>query len=124
MFGLSAFVFIYYGKDTVAGLLAIATPILFSVLTFVLGKDLEKAYIEIIGDNILVVDYYFGTKKEKTFSFSDITSAEIVSGYHVRGPAMTFGAIYYIVFKNGKKYLFKVICLPETMQLFKQYIDV
>ena len=76
-------------------------------------------------DVIYVVDYYWGIKKEKHISRSDITSAEICIGYSckVKGYRFSFGGMRYIVFRNNKKYLFKIIYLPETEEIFKQYLQ-
>ena len=88
-------------------------------------KDIENAYIEIKENEIIVVDYYWGVKKEKHISFSDITSAEICIGYShkVKGYRWSFAGMRYIVFKKDKKYLFKIIYLPETEEIFKQYLQ-
>ena len=87
-------------------------------------KDIEKAYIEIKDNEIYVVDYYWGVKKEKCFSFSDITSAEICIGYShkVKGYRLSFTGMRYIVFKKDNRYLFKIIYLPETEEIFNQYL--
>ncbi len=87
--------------------------------------DMDKAYIEINGNNIRVVDYYLGKPRTKTYSFFDITSAEIALGYspRVKGYRMGVAGIRYIVFKNKKQYLFKIIYLPETEEIFKQYLQ-
>ena len=83
-----------------------------------------KAYVEIHENDIYVVDYYFGVKKEKHVSFSDITSAEIHIGYsnEVKGYRFSALGMRYMVFKNGNKHLFKIIALPETEDLFRKYI--
>ena len=125
LFGLCAFACFYYGKNISAGVFVLAILVIITILAIIILKDISKAYINITGDNILVVDYYFGVKKEKTFPFSDITSAEIISGYshHVKGYRIAFGGLHYIVLKNNSEYLFKVICTPETKQLFRQYLE-
>ncbi|MBQ3183477.1 MAG: hypothetical protein IJB57_07390 [Clostridia bacterium] len=96
-----------------------------TVIIMVFIKDIERAYVEINGDKIHTVDYYFGIKKEKDFSFFDITSADIYLGksLKVKGHRESVSGIRYIVFRNGKKYLFKIIYLPETVEIFKQYIN-
>ncbi len=125
MFGLCAFVCIYYGKSLSIGLLVIFIAVLLTALLLMFTRDVEKAYIEIDGDTIRVVDYYCGIKKEKVYLFSDITSAEIVLGAfpQVKGYRIIKNGTQYIVFRNNKKYLFKIIRLPETEQLFKQFIN-
>lgn len=88
-------------------------------------NDMKKAYVEINGEDIQVVDYYLGIPKRKTYTFRDITSAEIVRGYshHVKGYRISAAGTRYIVFRNERKYLFKILYLPETEQFFKQYFN-
>ena len=87
-------------------------------------KDIVNAYIDIDESSIHVVDYYFGIKKEQIFSFSDITSAEIVLGFshRVKGYRVSAMGTRYIVLKKDNKYLFKVIHLPETENIFKEFL--
>lgn len=124
IFGLVSFACFYYAKSIVGGILVILAPILMTAIIFTHIKDIERAYVEIIENEIYVVDYYWGIKKEKHISFSDITSAEICIGYShkVKGYRLSFAGMRYIVFKKDKKYLFKIIYLPETEETFKQYL--
>ena len=124
MFCLLAFACFYYARSIVGGISAILIPILMTAIILTHIKDMKKAYIEIIDDEIYVVDYYWGIKKEKHFTFSDITSAEICIGYShkVKGYRFSFSGMRYIIFKNDNKYLFKIIALPETEKIFKKYI--
>ena len=77
-----------------------------------LGEEVKKIYFKEL------------IKKEKHISFSDITSAEICIGYShkVKGYRLSFAGMRYIVFRNNKKYLFKIIYLPETEEIFKHYL--
>ena len=88
-------------------------------------KDMAKAYIEIGENSILVVDYYFGIKKEKMFSFSDITSVEIAPGYSHRVKGYRYSAMgtQYIILKKDSKYLFKIMYSPEAASIFADYIS-
>ncbi|MBQ6996874.1 MAG: hypothetical protein IJN60_00675 [Oscillospiraceae bacterium] len=124
IFCLLSFACFYYAKSIVGGISVILIPILMTAIILTHIRDMESAYVEIIDDEIYVVDYYWGIKKEKHFTFSDITSAEICIGYShkVKGYRFGFAGMRYIVFKNGDKYLFKIIDLPETAEIFKQYI--
>lgn len=124
IFGLVSFACFYYAKSIVGGILVILAPILMTAIIFTHIKDIERAYVEIIENEIYVVDYYWGIKREKHISFSDITSAEICIGYShkVKGYRLSFAGMRYIVFKKDKKYLFKIIYLPETEETFKQYL--
>lgn len=125
IFGLVAFACFYYAQSFVGGISVIMIPVLLTVIILIHIKDMEKAYVEITENGICVVDYYWGIQKEKHISFSDITSAEIHMGYSHKVKGYRFSAVgmRYIVFKNGNKYLFKIIALPETEDLFKQYIQ-
>ena len=87
---------------------------------------MDKAFVEIVDDVVSVTDYYFGVKKEKTFSMCEIETAEILIGYSIRvhGYRYSNAGCTYIVFRgNGGKYMFKVICVPETKQFFSKYLN-
>ena len=125
IFGLVSFACFYYAQSIIGGILVIFIPILLTAIILLPIKDMEKAYVEIKENEIYVVDYYCGIKKEKHISISDITSAEICIGYShkMNGYRFSFAGMRYIVFRNNKKYLFKIIYLPETEEIFKQYIQ-
>ena len=124
IFCLGSFACFYYAKSIAGGISVLLIPILMTVIILNHIKDMERAYVEIIDDKISVVDYYWGVKKEKHFTFSDITSAEICIGYShkVKGYRHSTAGMKYIIFKNGDNYLFKIIALPETEEIFKDYI--
>ena len=124
IFGLVSFACFYYANSIASGILVIMIPVLMTAIIFTHIKDIERAYVEINKNEIHIVDYYWGIKKEKHISCADITSAEICIGYShkVRGYRFSFGGMRYIVFRNNKKYLFKIIYLPETEEIFKQYL--
>ena len=89
--------------------------------------DMNKAYVQIEGDNITVVDYYFFSKKERCFKIDEINTAEIAFGYsfRVRGYRYSMMGFSYIVFRNdNNQYLFKVINCPETNEFFSKYIEI
>ena len=67
MFGPGAFAVCYYGKSVVGGLLVLAVPVVFTLAVGIPVSDIKKAYVEISDNNIYVVDYYFGIRKEKHF---------------------------------------------------------
>ncbi|MBR2860311.1 MAG: hypothetical protein IKB86_00500 [Clostridia bacterium] len=124
IFGLLSFACFYYAHSFIGGISIILIPVLLTAIILIHIKDIEKAYIEIKDNKIYVVDYYWGVKKEQCFSFFDITSAEICIGYShkVKGYRLSFAGIQYIVFRKDNKYLFKIIYLPETEEIFKQYL--
>ena len=113
--------------NSVMPAVVILTPVLvLALLIAVSQKDMDRAFIKIVDDVITVTDYYFGVKKEKTFSMCDIETAEILIGYsiRVRGYRYSNAGCTYIVFRgNGGKYMFKVICVPETKEFFGKYLN-
>ena len=121
--GMLAFACIYYAESFIWGICVILIAVCLTVLILIPIKDLEKAHVEITDKDILVVDYYWGIKKEKHFLFSDITSAEVVPGSSIKIKGERIRQIPYIVLRNNKKYLFKIIYLPETETLFKQHMQ-
>ena len=99
------------------------------IVTFVIVTilDMNKAYVQIDGENITVVDYYWLSKKEKSFTFDEIKIAEIALGYsfRVRGYRYSMMGFSYIVFRNAdNKYLFKIINCPETNEFFSKYFQI
>ena len=106
--------------------LVILVPVLVLAILIVLTQmDMDKAYVEIVDDMIVVTDYYFGIKVEKVFSIRDIATAETLIGYsmRVRGYRYSIAGSPYIVFRDkNRKYMFKVICVPETKQFFGRYL--
>ena len=101
-------------------ILFISIPTVLIVLTYITMRDINKAYVEINRNSVLVVDYYFGIKKEQLFSFSDITYAEVVSAYSrkVKGYRYSFMGQRYIILKKNNKYLFKILYTPESENIF------
>lgn len=122
--GLGAFACFYYAHSFFGGILVISVPSFLIAIILIQVKDIEKAYVEIKNNQIYVVDYYCGIKKEKHILLSDITYAEIHPSYShkVKGYRANALGMRYIVFKKDKKYLFKILYLPETEQLFKKYL--
>ena len=99
------------------------------IVTFVIVTilDMKKAYVQIDGENITVVDYYWLSKKEKSFTFDEIKTTEIALGYsfRVRGYRYSMMEFSYIVFRNAdNKYLFKIINSPETKEYFCKYFQI
>jgi hypothetical protein len=105
----------------------ILTPFsLLTALIVTIQKDMGRAYVEVLSNTIAVVDYYLGIKKEKIFLKDDIASVDIQIGYslQVRGYRYTNAGMTYIVFRdNNAKYLFKIICTPETKEYFNDYLN-
>ena len=99
------------------------------IVTFVIvsSTDMNKAYVQIEGDNITVIDYYFFSKKERRFKIDEIKTAEIALGYsfRVRGYRYSMMGFSYIVFRNdNNKYLFKIINCPETNDFFSKHFTI
>ncbi len=115
----------FYAKSVADGILLILISVLPTAFILIPFIDIQKAYVEISDDQIRIVDYYCGIKKEKQIACSEITSAEIhihysrqVKGYRLGSPDYR----KYIVFKKDNKYLFKIIALPETEKIFEEYL--
>ena len=99
------------------------------IVTFVIVTiiDMNKDYVQIEGNDITVVDYYFFSKKERSFNFDEIKTAEIALGYSFRVRGYRYGMMgfSYIVFRNANnKYLFKVINCPETNDFFSKHFTI
>lgn len=124
IFALGSFACFYYAKSILGGVIMIILPAVLTFWYWITMRDMSKAYVEIDGDSIRVVDYYFGVKKERVFHFTDITSGEIALGYshRVKGYRYSVMGTRYIVLRKGKKYLFKIIYLPETESVFKRFL--
>ena len=120
-------VFLSIEVKSVTPALVILLP--FSALALwihVITRDMEKAYVEITGDTITVVDYYYGVRKEKQFRTCDIVSTELLSGYslRVRGYRHSYMGICYRIFRGEKgRYLFKLIDIPESSACFQRYLE-
>ena len=125
IFGLAAFACFYYAKSFTSGVLVILIPVLLTAIILLHIKDMEKAYVEFKENDIYIVDYYWGIKKETHISFSDITSPEICFGNPQKGNGyrFSFAGRRNIVFKKDNQYLFKIIALPATEEIFKQYLQ-
>ena len=125
IFVLVAFACFYYADGIIGGFSVIMLVIIMAALIEISCSDINRAYVEIVDNNINVVDYYCLIKREKHFVFQDIASAEIVAGYSFRVRGYRIGVIgsRYIVLRNAKKkYLFKIIYLPETKAIFEKFI--
>ena len=119
---MGSFLCFYYAESVVGGILMIILPTVLIAWILIRIRNISKAYVEIDGETIRVVDYYWGFKKEQIFSFSDITSGEIVLGGSLKVKGYSVG-MRYIIFKKDGKYLFKIIYLPETERVFKRFLQ-
>ena len=125
-FLFSSIVCSIYINSVMPAVLILAPVLVLAILIAVSQKDMDRAFIKIVDDVITVTDYYFGIKNEKTFSMHEIDTAEILIGSSVRvhGYRYSNAGCTYIVFRsNGSKYMFKVICVPETKQFFGKYLN-
>ena len=117
----------YYAKSILPALIILLAPGIPIALFFVTNRDMNMAYVEIMDQEIHVVDYYFGVKKEKMFLTSDIKTAESYWGgsLRIKGYRWHFGGMHYIVFRDGDgKYLFKILDLPETRDAFSAFVEI
>ena len=108
--------------------LIILIPVtLIVAFAIIVTTDMNKAYVQIEGNNVTVVDYYFFSKKERCFKIDEIKTTEIVLGYsfRVRGYRYSMMGFSYIVFRNAdNKYLFKIINCPETNEFFSMHLGI
>lgn len=123
LFVLAAVVFSIETHSPLPALLILLPVLLLTAIVAIMLSDVEKAYIEIDGDRIRVVDYYFGIKKEKCFSLREIERAKRVRGYSflTHGYQLRFAAYLQFRGANGK-YLFKVMDCPETEAFFRDFL--
>ena len=114
-------------RSILPALIILIPTILIVTFVIVTTIDMNKAYVQIEGNNITVVDYYFFSRKEKCFTIDEIKTAEITLGYsfRVRGYRYSMMRFSYIVFRNdNKKYLFKIINCPETNDFFSKHFTI
>ncbi len=108
--------------------LIILIPVtLIVAFAIIVTTDMNKAYVQIEGNNVTVVDYYFFSKKERCFKIDEIKTTEIVLGYSFRVRGYRYGMMgfSYIVFRNAdNKYLFKIINCPETNEFFSKHLEI
>ena len=126
LFIFAAIVCSLYISSIIPAAVILVPVLVLAILIAITQTDMDKAYVEIIDDVIISTDYYFGIKKEKTFFLRDISTAEILNGYSMRvhGYRYSNAGCTYIVFRdNSGKYMFKVMCVPETKQYFGKYLE-
>ena len=114
-------------RSILPALIILIPTILIVTFVIVTTIDMNKAYVQIEGNNITVVDYYFFSRKEKCFTIDEIKTAEITLGYsfRVRGYRYSMMGFSYIIFRNANnKYLFKVINCPETNDFFSKHFTI
>ena len=114
-------------RSILPALIILIPAILIVTFVIVTTINMNKAYVQIDGESITVVDYYFFSRKEKCFTIDKIQTAEIALGYsfRVRGYRYSMMGFSYIVFRNdNNKYLFKVINCPETNEFFNKYFTI
>lgn len=116
-------------SQSIAPIFLILVPLLsIAAIAIITQVDMEKAYVEIEGDRIRVVDYYCFRRKERTVFMHEIKNVKIVHGnsFAIRG--YRFGghiAAFYIVFRDeNNKYLFKVLNCPETNEYFSKQFEI
>ena len=126
LFLFMAIVCSLYINSVMPAVLILIPVLVLAILIAVSQKDMDRAFIEIVDDVVTATDYYFGIKNEKTFSMREIDTVEILIGYSIRvsGYRYANAGCTYIVFRdNVGKYMFKVICVPETKQFFSKYLN-
>jgi len=92
---------------------------------WIIHKDMERASVEVVGETVTVTDYCFGRKKERVFPLETLASAEILppGSLRIRGYRQNFACNYLVFYDAGGRYLFKLLCVPETVHFFGAYIQ-
>ena len=112
-------------QSILPAVIILITITLITVFVIITTIDMEKAYVQIDGESIIAVDYYFFLRKEKCFTIDEIKTAEIALGYSSRVRGYSMMGCSYIVFRNAdNKYLFKIINSPETKEYFCKYFQI
>ena len=118
LFVLAAVVFSLETHSPLPALLILLLVLLLTALVALRCSDFTRAYVEIDGDRIRVVNYLFGIKKEKFFSLREIESAECTVIQVSR-----FRSAPYLQFRGAnRKYLFKLYDCPETEAFFHEFL--
>ena len=108
---------------SIAPALIVAEIPLLAVLILIGIRDMNRAYVEINGDSIDVVDYYCFVKRKKSVSIQEIARMEILSRGSRKMRGLAYPLCSYLVFWDREgKYLFKLFYTPETMQYFEQLL--
>ncbi len=112
-------------QSILPAVIILITITLITVFVIITIIDMDKAYVQIDGESIIAVDYYFFLRKEKCFTIDEIKTAEIALGYSSRVRGYCMKGFSYIVFRNAdNKYLFKIIDSPETKEFFCKYFQI
>lgn len=117
----------YYARNALVGVLMVAPFVVFGGVYYRMTLDMNKAFVEFDGNEIRVVDYYFGAKREKTFLTADVASAQSLWGgsFRIKGYRWHYVGMHYIVFRDRDgKYLFKILALPETRDAFGAFVEI
>lgn len=118
LFVLAAVVFSIETHSPLPALLILLLVLLLTAIVALRCSDFTRAYVEIDGDRIRVVNYLFGIKKEKFFSLREIESAERTVIQVSR-----FRSAPYLQFRGAnRKYLFKLYDCPETEAFFHEFL--
>lgn len=119
IFVLCAVVGTVEARSPMPALVILPIPLFMTAGTALVHFDMTKAYVEIDGDRIHVVNYYFGIKKEKFFSLREIESAE-----RTMISVSKISCKYYLQFRGAnRKDLFKLYDCPETEAFFCEFIE-
>lgn len=105
-------------------LVILPIPVFMTAVIAIEYFDTTKAYVEIDGDRIHVVNWFFGIKKEKFFFLREIESVKRVSGYSPFLHGYRYRFAEYLLFRGAnRKYLFKLFYCPETEAFFREFIE-
>ena len=117
----------YYARNALVGVLMVAPFVILGGVYYRTTLDMKKAFVELDGNEIRIVDYYLGAKREKAFLTADVASAQSCWGgsFRIKGYRWNLVGMRYIVFRgeNGK-YLFKILDTPETRKAVGAFVEI
>lgn len=118
IFALLGFCVIYYAHHIVGGLFVLILPFILAVPVTISILDMQRSYIEIIGNQIHVVNYHFLRKNTTEYNLKDIAIIKqlLSSSFRLSGPRYPITGVSYLAFYNTKgHYLFKIMATPEAL---------
>ena len=119
---VTVFILLILDNEIILGVVILSIfALLFTLAAFRLC-DVEKAYVEILEDRIIVVDFYFSIEKTRSYTKEQIDNYYISYGYgDLRFIGYRYAWSEYIVFNDkNNKYLFKIFCNDVTKEAFKE----
>lgn len=114
-----------YAHSAVPALIASGSALLVFALLFPLLWDISHAYIEVSGQDILVVTYGhpFGKRREKHVRMQDIARAEITHSKRYYGRVAWAMPPCISFYDDSERFLFEVCYCRESLECFQAYLQ-